>query len=119
MKHPPAARALSSCNGAYLARRSRCALVQVCNELRWGGVSVGLPIWSFLVDWFVRFLLPLVVLLIAALLYEVVRSTHGRRLSLLDASLIAIFLCAILGLGAWAILEWLPRAHNVPVGKHP
>lgn len=70
-------------------------------------------------DWFVRFLLPLVVLLIVALMYEVIRSTHGRRLTLLDASLIAIFVCAILGLGAWAFVEWLPRSASVPIGKQP
>jgi hypothetical protein len=69
-------------------------------------------------DWFVRFLLPPVVLLIAALMYEVIRSARGR-LTLLDASLIAIFTCAIVGLGAWAFAEWLPRGNNVPVGEHP
>ncbi len=70
-------------------------------------------------DWFVRFLLPPVVLLIVAMMYEVIRSTRGRRLTLFDASLIAIFLCAILGLGAWAFVEWLPRGNNVSLGQHP
>jgi hypothetical protein len=70
-------------------------------------------------DWFVRFLLPPVVLLIAVLMYEATRRARGRRLNLFDASLIAIFLCAILGLGAWAFVEWLPRGDSVPVGKAP
>ena len=32
-------------------------------------------------DWFVRFLLPPVVLLIAALMYEVIRSARGHRVA--------------------------------------
>ncbi len=70
-------------------------------------------------DDFVRFLLPVVVLLMAALVYEVVRGAQGRRLTLFDASLIAVLLVGIFAIGGWAVAEWLPRSTMVPVAQEP
>jgi hypothetical protein len=44
---------------------------------------------------------------------------RGRRLSHFDACLIVLLVCAALGLGAWAVVEWLPRSNNTPIGQQP
>ena len=38
-----------------------------------------------------------------------------RRLSYSRAILIAVGVCAILGLGGWVVAELLPRTGNVPI----
>jgi hypothetical protein len=69
-------------------------------------------------DWFVRFLLPIVALLIVALLYEIVRSAGGRRLTMLDATIIVVLIGAIIVVGGWSVAEWLPSRNMVTIGKH-
>jgi hypothetical protein len=63
-------------------------------------------------DWIVRLVLPLLVLLLAAIIYEIV---YGSRAGLNGMERVAVALLAVtmLGIAGWWVASWLPTG-DVP-----